>query len=90
MPNLGKRFGGNGDMRGFWDLNEAGADFSTGLIRLLSTHLVRCHGARRRSLNRTDTRHSGLSVETGPSAPKRSRVSPHGAGAHYDLGERLE
>lgn len=31
MPNLGKRFGGNGDMRGFWDLNEAGTDFTTGL-----------------------------------------------------------
>jgi len=31
MPNLGKRFSGNGDMRGFWDLNEQGADFTTGL-----------------------------------------------------------
>ena len=31
MANLGKRFGANGDMRGFWDLNEAGADFTTGL-----------------------------------------------------------
>ena len=31
MPNLGGRFGGNGDMRGFWDLNEAGTDFSIGL-----------------------------------------------------------
>ena len=31
MPNLGKRFSGNGDMRGFWDLNETGADFTTGL-----------------------------------------------------------
>jgi cholesterol oxidase len=31
MPNLGKRFSGNGDMRGFWDLNEPGTDFTTGL-----------------------------------------------------------
>lgn len=31
MPNLGKRFSGNGDMRGFWDLNEPGTDLSTGL-----------------------------------------------------------
>jgi len=31
MPNLGKRFSGNGDMRGFWDLDEAGSDFTTGL-----------------------------------------------------------
>jgi len=31
MPNLGKRFSANGDMRGFWDLNEAGADFTAGL-----------------------------------------------------------
>jgi cholesterol oxidase len=31
MPNLGKRFSGNGDMRGFWDLNEPGSDLSTGL-----------------------------------------------------------
>jgi cholesterol oxidase len=31
MPNLGKRFGANGDMRGFWDLNEAGTDFTIGL-----------------------------------------------------------
>ncbi len=31
MPNLGKRFGANGDMRGFWDLNEAGTDYTSGL-----------------------------------------------------------
>jgi cholesterol oxidase len=31
MPNLGKRFGANGDMRGFWDLDEAGTDFTIGL-----------------------------------------------------------
>jgi len=31
MPNLGKRFSGNGDMRGFWDLNEPGTDLSMGL-----------------------------------------------------------
>ena len=31
MQNLGKRFSGNGDMRGFWDLNEPGTDFTTGL-----------------------------------------------------------
>ncbi len=31
MANLGKRFGANGDMRGFWDLNEPGSDYTTGL-----------------------------------------------------------
>ena len=31
MPNLGKRFSGNGDMRGFWDLNEPGTDLTAGL-----------------------------------------------------------
>ena len=31
MPHLGKRFSANGDMRGYWDLNEAGADFTIGL-----------------------------------------------------------
>jgi cholesterol oxidase len=31
MPNLGTRFSGNGDMRGFWDLNEPGTDLTTGL-----------------------------------------------------------
>lgn len=31
MPNLGKRFSGNGDMRGFWDLNEPGTDLTSGL-----------------------------------------------------------
>jgi len=31
MQNLGKRFSGNGDMRGFWDLNESGTDYTTGL-----------------------------------------------------------
>jgi cholesterol oxidase len=31
MPDLGRRFSGNGDMRGFWDLNEPGTDLSTGL-----------------------------------------------------------
>ena len=31
MPHLGKRFSANGDMRGYWDLNEDGADFTIGL-----------------------------------------------------------
>jgi cholesterol oxidase len=31
MSNLGKRFSANGDMRGYWDLNEAGTDFTMGL-----------------------------------------------------------
>lgn len=31
MPGLGRRFSGNGDMRGFWDLNQPGDDQSTGL-----------------------------------------------------------
>src|SRR3954468_2774577 len=41
-----------------------------------STHLVRCYGAPRRSLNRTDSRHSSLSVETGPSAPRGLELAP--------------
>lgn len=31
MPALGRRFSGNGDVRGLWDLNEKGADLSIGL-----------------------------------------------------------
>lgn len=31
MPALGRRFGGNGDVRGLWDLNEDGVDLSVGL-----------------------------------------------------------
>jgi len=31
MPGLGRRFSGNGDIRGFWDMNEPGTDVSTGL-----------------------------------------------------------
>lgn len=31
MPTLGTRFSGNGDMRGFWDLNEPGTDLTGGL-----------------------------------------------------------
>jgi cholesterol oxidase len=31
MPGLGRRFSGNGDMRGFWDLNEPGSDLTAGL-----------------------------------------------------------
>jgi cholesterol oxidase len=31
MPNLGKRFSGNGDMRGFWDVNEPDSDVTAGL-----------------------------------------------------------
>lgn len=31
MPGLGTRFSGNGDMRGFWDLNEPGTDLTSGL-----------------------------------------------------------
>jgi len=31
MPSLGQRFSGNGDMRGYWDLNEPGTDLSIGL-----------------------------------------------------------
>ena len=32
MPSLGRRFSANGDMRGYWDLNEAGTDFTIGLM----------------------------------------------------------
>ena len=31
MPNLGKRFGTNGDLFAFWDYNEPGSDLSKGL-----------------------------------------------------------
>jgi cholesterol oxidase len=31
MPGLGRRFSGNGDIRGFWDVNEPDTDISTGL-----------------------------------------------------------
>ena len=31
MPNLGQRFSGNGDIRGFWDLNMHGTDFTQGV-----------------------------------------------------------
>lgn len=31
MSGLGTRFSGNGDMRGFWDLNEPGTDLTAGL-----------------------------------------------------------
>jgi len=31
MPSLGQRLSGNGDLRGYWDLNEHGTDFTTGL-----------------------------------------------------------
>ena len=33
MPSLGRRFGANGDMRGFWDINEfeGGTDQTVGL-----------------------------------------------------------
>lgn len=31
MPALGRRFSGNGDVRGLWDLNEKGSDLSIGL-----------------------------------------------------------
>jgi cholesterol oxidase len=31
MPNLGQRFSGNGDIRGFWDLNAEGRDFTQGM-----------------------------------------------------------
>jgi cholesterol oxidase len=31
MPGLGRRFSANGDMRGFWDLNEPGSDLTAGL-----------------------------------------------------------
>ncbi|MDF1855733.1 GMC oxidoreductase [Pseudooceanicola sp.] len=31
MPNLGKRFSGNGDIRGFWDLNDQDRDYSEGV-----------------------------------------------------------
>lgn len=31
MPDLGRRFSGNGDIRGFWDLNEHRVDFTQGL-----------------------------------------------------------
>lgn len=31
MPGLGRRFSGNGDMRGFWDLNQPGSDLTAGL-----------------------------------------------------------
>ncbi|WP_143850941.1 GMC oxidoreductase [Brucella thiophenivorans] len=31
MPNLGHRFSGNGDIRGYWDLNEKNIDFTLGL-----------------------------------------------------------
>lgn len=31
MPALGRRFSGNGDVRGLWDLNKKGADLSVGL-----------------------------------------------------------
>lgn len=31
MPGLGKRFSGNGDIRGFWDLNDRARDFTKGL-----------------------------------------------------------
>ncbi len=31
MPGLGKRFSGNGDIRGFWDLNDRTRDFTKGL-----------------------------------------------------------
>lgn len=31
MPDLGKRFSGNGDIRGFWDLNDQSRDYSEGI-----------------------------------------------------------
>ncbi|MDF2234747.1 GMC oxidoreductase [Albimonas sp. CAU 1670] len=31
IPGLGRRFSGNGDMRGFWDVNEPGSDLTLGL-----------------------------------------------------------
>lgn len=31
IPGLGRRFSGNGDMRGFWDLDEPGTDLTLGL-----------------------------------------------------------
>ncbi|MGR3321006.1 MAG: GMC oxidoreductase [Pseudooceanicola sp.] len=31
MPGLGKRFSGNGDIRGFWDLNDPDRDYSEGV-----------------------------------------------------------
>ncbi|MFA7437785.1 GMC oxidoreductase [Castellaniella sp.] len=31
MPGLGRRFSGNGDIRGFWDLNDKTRDFTKGL-----------------------------------------------------------
>ncbi len=31
MAHLGKRFSGNGDIRGFWDLNTQGTDFTEGM-----------------------------------------------------------
>lgn len=31
MPHLGRRFSGNGDIRGFWDLNAKGQDFTQGM-----------------------------------------------------------
>ncbi|MGI6856110.1 GMC oxidoreductase [Mesorhizobium sp. 1B3] len=31
MPHLGQRFSGNGDIRGFWDLNVKGTDFTEGV-----------------------------------------------------------
>lgn len=31
MPHLGQRFSGNGDIRGFWDLNAEGRDFTQGM-----------------------------------------------------------
>lgn len=31
MPDLGRRFSGNGDIRGFWDLKDADRDYSQGI-----------------------------------------------------------
>jgi cholesterol oxidase len=31
MPHLGKRFSGNGDIRGFWDLNTPDTDYTQGV-----------------------------------------------------------
>lgn len=31
MPDLGRRFSGNGDIRGFWDLNALGKDYTQGM-----------------------------------------------------------
>ena len=39
MPMLGRRFGGNGDVRGLWDLSRADADLSNGLPSLGSIWL---------------------------------------------------